>query len=91
MSHLAALMGVLVLAMSPAWAQTPPAPPPFAAGRGGSSSGGGIMDYWWVILLVVSLPRPFGIFPADRILVLLIIRPGQAKTGMRPSVDRQGG
>ena len=55
MSHLAALMGFLVLAMSPAWAQTPPATPGSPPAGDAAATGGGIADYWWVILLVIII------------------------------------
>jgi hypothetical protein len=63
MSHLAALMGVLVLAMSPAWAQTPPAAPGSPRAGEAPAAGGGIMDYWWVILLVVIIAVALWYFP----------------------------
>ncbi|EIM26903.1 hypothetical protein [Microvirga lotononidis] len=50
MSKLEALTGFIFLAVSSAWAQTPPAAPP-AGGTGAVT--GGIMDYWWVILLII--------------------------------------
>lgn len=53
MSKLTTLISFLFLAVSSAWAQTPPATPGAPpAGEAGATTGG-IMDYWWVILLVI--------------------------------------
>jgi hypothetical protein len=53
MSKLTALMGFLFLAVSSAWAQTPPATPGTPPASDAGAAGGGIMDYWWVILLII--------------------------------------
>jgi hypothetical protein len=52
MSKLAALMGFIFLAVSSAWAQTPPAAPG-APPAGDAGAAGGVMDYWGVILLLI--------------------------------------
>ena len=53
MSKLTALLGFIVLAISSAWAQTPPANPGSPPAGDAAATGGGIMDYWWIILLVI--------------------------------------
>jgi hypothetical protein len=45
MSKLTALMGFLVLAISSAWAQTPPATPGSPPAGDATASGGGIAGY----------------------------------------------
>jgi hypothetical protein len=53
MNKFTALMGVIVLSLLTAWAQTSPATPgaPPAGDTGASS--GGVMDDWWAILLTI--------------------------------------
>jgi hypothetical protein len=53
MSKLSALLGLTFLAVSSAWAQTPPAAPGIPPAGDAGAAGGGIMDYWWVILLII--------------------------------------
>ena len=53
MSKLTALIGFIFLAVSSAWAQTPPATPGSPPAGDAAAAGGGIMDYWWIILLVI--------------------------------------
>ncbi len=53
MSKLAAPMGFIFLAISSAWAQTPPATPGSAPVGDATASGGGIADYWWIILAII--------------------------------------
>jgi hypothetical protein len=60
MSKLAALMGFIFLAVSSAWAQTPPATPAPGATPGSppgdaAAAGGGIADYWWIILVIIVI------------------------------------
>jgi cbb3-type cytochrome oxidase subunit 3 len=60
MSKLTALMGIVFLAVSSAWAQTPaPGAPPAA-------TGGGIADYWWIILLVIIVAAAIWYFSRSR-------------------------
>jgi len=65
MSKLTALTGFLYLAMSPAWAQTPPATPG-SPPAGDAAATGGIMDYWWIILLVVLVAAAIWYFSRGR-------------------------
>ena len=51
MSKLTALMGFIFLAVSSAWAQTPPATP--GSPPAGDTAAGGIADYWWLIVLAI--------------------------------------
>ena len=64
MGKLTALMGFLLLAVSPAWAQTP-APSP-APGAPPAATGGGIADYWWIILLVIIVAAAIWYFSRSR-------------------------
>jgi hypothetical protein len=64
MSKLTALMGILFLAVSSAWAQTP-APSP-APGAPPAAPGGGIADYWWIILLVIIVAAAIWYFSRNR-------------------------
>ncbi len=65
MSKRTALISFLVLAMSPAWAQTPPATPG-SPPAGDATATGGIMDYWWIILLVVLVAAAIWYFSRGR-------------------------
>jgi hypothetical protein len=51
MSKLTALMGFIFLAVSSAWAQTPPATPGSPPAGDAAAAGGGLADYWWIIVL----------------------------------------
>jgi hypothetical protein len=53
MSKITAFMSFIFLAVSAAWAQTPPATPSAPPAGDAGAAGGGIMDYWWVILLII--------------------------------------
>jgi heme/copper-type cytochrome/quinol oxidase subunit 2 len=53
MSKLTALMGFLVLAISSAWAQTPPATPGSPPAGDATASGSGIAGYWWIIITII--------------------------------------
>ena len=55
MSKPTALIGVLFLSVTSAWAQTPaPSPAPGSPpARDAAAAGGGIMDYWWIIVLAI--------------------------------------
>jgi hypothetical protein len=51
MSKLTALIGFIFLAVSSAWAQTPPATPGSPPAGDAAATGGGLADYWWIIVL----------------------------------------
>ena len=55
MSKLTALLGFIVLAVSSAWAQTPPATPGSLPAGDAGAAGGGIADYWWIILVIIVI------------------------------------
>jgi hypothetical protein len=65
MSKLTALMGFIFLAVSSAWAQTPPATPG-SPPAGDATTGGGIADYWWIILLVIIVAAAIWYFSRSR-------------------------
>jgi hypothetical protein len=65
MSKLTALMGFIFLAVSSAWAQTPPATPG-SPPAGDAAAGGGIADYWWIILLVIIIVAAIWYFSRSR-------------------------
>jgi hypothetical protein len=65
MSKLTALMGFIFLAVSSAWAQTPPATPG-SPPAGDATTGGGIADYWWIILLVIIVAAAIWYFSRNR-------------------------
>jgi hypothetical protein len=66
MSNLTALISFLFLAVSPAWAQTPPATPGAPPAGDTGATGGGIADYWWIILLVVIIAAAVWYFSRGR-------------------------
>jgi uncharacterized protein HemX len=68
MSKLTALIGVIFLAVSSAWAQTPapgatPGSPP--AGDA-AAAGGGVADYWWLIVLAIIVAAAIWYFSRSR-------------------------
>ena len=65
MSKLTALMGFIFLAVSSAWAQTPPATPG-SPPAGDAAAGGGLADYWWIILLVIVIAAAIWYFSRSR-------------------------
>jgi hypothetical protein len=46
-------MGFLFLAISSAWAQTPPATPGSPPAGDATASEGGIAGYWWIIVAII--------------------------------------
>jgi hypothetical protein len=65
MSKLTALMGFIFLAVTSAWAQTPPATPG-SPPAGDAATGGGLADYWWIILLVIIVVAAIWYFSRGR-------------------------
>ena len=65
MSKLTALIGFIFLAISSAWAQTPPATPG-SPPAGDAAAGGGLADYWWIILLVIIIVAAIWYFSRSR-------------------------
>jgi hypothetical protein len=65
MSKLTALMGFIFLAVTSAWAQTPPATPG-SPPAGDATTGGGVADYWWIILLVIIVVAAIWYFSRSR-------------------------
>jgi heme/copper-type cytochrome/quinol oxidase subunit 2 len=53
MRKLTALMGFIFLAVTSAWAQTPPATPGSPPAGDVAAADGAIIHYWWMILLVI--------------------------------------
>jgi uncharacterized protein HemX len=53
MSKLTALTGFIFLAVSSAWAQTPPAAPGSPPAGDAAAAGSGLADYWWIIVLAI--------------------------------------
>ncbi|WP_201865015.1 hypothetical protein [Microvirga soli] len=67
MSKLTALMGLIFLAVSSAWAQTtPPATPGDPPAGDATATGGEIADYWWIILLVIIVAAAIWYFSRSR-------------------------
>jgi uncharacterized protein HemX len=66
MSKLTALLGFIFLAVSSAWAQTPPATPGAAPAGDAAATGGGFADYWWIILLVIIVAAAIWYFSRSR-------------------------
>jgi uncharacterized protein HemX len=66
MSKLTALMGFIVLTVSSAWAQTPPATPGAPPAGDATGTGGGLADYWWLILLVIIVAAAIWYFSRRR-------------------------
>jgi uncharacterized protein HemX len=65
MSKFTALIGFIFLAVSSAWAQTPPATPG-APPAGDAAAGGGIADYWWLIVLAIIVGAAIWYFSRSR-------------------------
>jgi heme/copper-type cytochrome/quinol oxidase subunit 2 len=66
MSKLTALIGFIFLAVSSAWAQTPPANPGSPPAGDAAAAGSGIADYWWLIVLVVIVAAAIWYFSRSR-------------------------
>ncbi|MBD2750185.1 hypothetical protein IC232_26315 [Microvirga sp. BT688] len=65
MSKLTALIGFIFLAVSSAWAQTPPATPG-SPPVGDAATGGGLADYWWLIVLAIIVAAAIWYFSRSR-------------------------
>ena len=66
MSKLTALMGFIFLAVSSAWAQTPPATPGTPPAGDAAATGGGLADYWWLIVLAIIVAAAIWYFSRSR-------------------------
>ena len=65
MSKLTALIGFIFLAVSSAWAQTPPGTPG-SPPAGDAAAGGGLADYWWLIVLAIIVAAAIWYFSRSR-------------------------
>jgi uncharacterized protein HemX len=66
MTKLTALMGFLFLAVSSAWAQTPPATPGTPPAGDAAATGGGLADYLWLIVLAIIVAAAIWYFSRSR-------------------------
>ena len=66
MNKVTALIGFIFLAVSSAWAQTPPANPASPPAGDAAAAGGGIADYWWLIVLAIIVAAAVWYFSRSR-------------------------